>query len=632
MHILLGVLGSQPWAADVFDQLLAATSESNPGAAITVESGAAARLGIVSRSFAAWHDTDADRSFYLDGEVRSIDGRETSRRGVGEDDLASLSWLYATHGSGFWERLDGSFCLIVRDGSTWRIGVDVAGTRAVYWWYERGVFAFHSHLVDLAPSYPGTLTEDLGALGNFLACGRYPPGRTAYAGIRHLGAGQCASVVAGEVEARDHFRMVYRDRSDGKPTKVLVEELIDHLATAIARSWRAAVSPVVPLSGGMDSRYLTAELVRQAGSPGVVRTITWGENPARPGSDAAVAVDVAAALGVENVWHEKLQRHTPESFERAIYLSSGEADHAIHYPNDHILHAELSSSLGFASLFRGDEMFGPVEPLMTNRAVLASREIVRLSRDRGYIGLLDRELLDRMAIEQGNLLDSAIRGFGSRTPTGRSGELLYTSEHRRELAPYNAVKLFDLEVYTPFMDREILEWVRGTPDQIRSGKALLRAAMLRRFPDVAAIPFASRSNLPAWGLVIRHDPRLFRFLRDWCSEPGWLDTIGAQSVVVSRIEGMAANAAAGTRGPDPVPRRWRQIAKQTAPGRLLRELTLERRSAAVNLPPYLRVARLAVLHGLLGRIERRHSRIMVSAPGPAVRRSAQSARGMAAGE
>jgi len=589
--------------------MVAASADSNPGLAPSVIADQAVRLGHVSRTFAAWHEQDADRSFYLDGELLSIDGRETRHRGSSSDELAAVARLYAVHGPEFWERLDGSFCLVVRDGSDFRVGVDVAGTRAVYWWYQDGLLAFHSHLLDLAPSYPGALVEDMGALGHFLECGHYPPGTTAYRAVHYLGAGQFLSVVGGEVAQRQHFAMVYRAVGDRESTDQLVDRLVELVSASVSKSWRSARNPAVPLSGGMDSRYLAAEVVRQAGDPDAVRTITWGEDRSRADSDAVIAARVASTLGIENTWCEKPQRHSAATFERAIYLSSGEADCAIHYPNDHVLHAELVDRFGFESLFRGDQLFGPNSPprIMTNRAVLPASFVVRLAVDDGYRDLIGPDVLEAMASEQANIFEAAAAGLESSTPHARMQEAWYEFGFRRELAPYNTVKNADLEMYLPFLDRPLLDWVRSTRDEQRSGKVLLRAALNRRFPELARIPFATRTNLPSWIERSRQDPSFAHFFREWCSRPGWLDTIGAKSRVLHTLEIMAALPANAASPPREHPRLWRQWAKKTIPGRLLREVTLERRYARNNLPPYLRLARLAVLHGLLGRIESRRA-------------------------
>jgi len=609
MQLLFGVLGDADRAAAVFGQLVAASGASNPGLTPSIVADKSMRLGHVSRTFAVWHEKDSDRSFYLDGEIRLIDGRETTHRGTSERELAQLARLYGVHGPAIWERLDGSFCLLIRDGRDFRIGVDVGGTRAVYWWYRDGLLGFHSHLVDLAPAFPGRLVEDAGAIGHFLECGHYPPRATAYREIRHLGAGQCLTLVGDALMVQDHFKMVYRDPTSRKTTDVLVDELISLVSASVARSWRAAAKPVVPLSGGMDSRYLAAELVRQAGHPEAVHTITWGEDRLREDGDAVIAARVAATLGVDNTWHEKPQRHSAAMFDRAIYLSSGEADCAIHYPDDHVLHAELAGRYAFESLFRGDELFGFNSPttIITNRAVLPGSLLARLALDDGYHELLEPGLLDAMASEQAHLLGAVAADLRSSTPHARMEEVWYEFGFRRELAPYNTVKNADLETYTPYLDLDLLDWIRGTPDELRAGKMLLRAALNRRFPELARIPFATRTNLPSWNERSRRDSAFARFLHEWCSRPGWLDTVGSKSRVLSALDTMEAVATNSASPPREHPRPWRQWAKKTIPGRLLRELTLERRYARNNLPPYLRLARLAVLHGLLGRIESRRA-------------------------
>ena len=609
MQLLFGVLGDADRAAAVFGEMAAASADSTPGLSPSVIADETVRLGYVSRAFAVWHERDADRSFYLYGEVLSIDGRETRHRGLSSDELAAVARLYAVHGPGLWERLDGSFCLVVRDGRDFRVGVDVAGTRGVYWWYQDGLLAFHSHILDLAPSYPGALVEDVGALGHFLECGHYPPRATAYRAVHHLGAGQCLALVGEAVSVQDHFRMVYRDSPGRKTTELLVDELISLVSASVARSWRAASEPVVPLSGGVDSRYLAAELVRQAGGPGAVHTVTWGEDRLREDGDAVIAARVAATLGVDNTWHEKSQRHAATTFDRAIYLSSGEADCAIHFPDDHVLHAELADRYGFHSLFRGDELFGFNSPIriITSRAVLPGSSIARLELDDAYRELLDPDLFSAMATQQARELAATAASLQSRTPHARMEEAWYEFGLRRELAPYNTVKNADLETYTPFLDRALLEWIRGTPDELRAGKMLLRAALSRRFPEVAGIPFATRTNLPSWQGRSRRDPAYARFLHEWCSRPGWLDTVGSKPQVLRALETMEAEATEPGSLPEEQSRRWRLWAKRTIPGRLLREVTFESRLARKSASPYLRPARLAVLHGLLGRVQARRA-------------------------
>ncbi len=552
----------------------------------------------------------------MDGEIRVIDGADTTGHGLDEAGRAALARLYDRAGTDAWKRLDGSFCLVVRDGATVHVVMDVVGARAVYWWIADGLLAFHSHLLDLAPAYPGRLTEDLGAIGSFLEGGRYLPGTTAWREVGHLGAGQALTFANGTAVVRDHFAMPFEADPPAVADERVVDDVVGLLEASVARSWRDAEAPVLPLSGGMDSRYLAAELVRRNG-PRSVPTITWGEDPTRPGCDAAVAARVAAALDLEHEWFDKPQRHTPASFDRALYLASGEGDCAIHYPDDHELHGRLAG-LGYRSLFRGDECFGSGDALLTNGAVPIVNGLAPIGRDAEYRALLGDDLFGRIAAEQEPALRATLDGLRSASPTSRRGELWYDVGVRRFLGPYNRVKQADLEVYAPLLDRALLERLRSTPDRLRSDKRLLQAALDRRFPELGAIPYATDDNLPRWEARMATDPTLARVLLDRCAAPGWLDTIGARERVVGALRGLEAAAVRGAglpaaAGPGaaggrrrrprsrPAPARRRALrasVKRTWPGRLARELTLERRYAS-NLPPYLRLARLTVLHELL---------------------------------
>jgi hypothetical protein len=346
-----------------------------------------------------------------------------------------------------------------------------------------------------------------------------------------------------------------------------------------------------------------------------VPTLTWGEDRSRPHADAEIATILAERLGLENTWHEKPQRHTEETFGRALYLSSGESDCAIHYPDDHVLHAELADSDGFGSMFRGDECFGATRRPLTDRAVLADNGLAPLALDPGYDRFVAGPLIEEMAREQRETLDRTISGLGSRTATARRDEIWYRHGVRRFLGPYNRVKHTSLEVYTPLLDAAVLSWLRGVPDDLRSEKAVFRAALDRRFPELRDIPYATASNLPRWEERARRDPAFARFLETWCEQPGWLDGIGAREAVVTAVREMQTATRPGavaSQGPERIS--LRQVIKRTWPGQLLREMTVERRFAS-NIPLYLRLARLAVLHALLAPrpAESRHADARVAA-------------------
>ena len=146
---------------------------------------------------------------------------------------------------------------------------------------------------------------------------------------------------------------------------------------------------------------------------------------------------------------------------------------------------------------------------------------------------------------------------------------------------------------------------------------MFHVALDRRFPELAAIPFASRNNLPDWDERATTDPALARALRELCERPGWLDIIGAKSQVVDALEALEAEARVSTaRGAGPVGpsspstrRRLSRVARErargTLPGNLVREWTMERRAVG-SRTIFNRLSRLAMVHALIGLGQTRH--------------------------
>jgi asparagine synthetase B (glutamine-hydrolysing) len=630
MQVLFGVVGPDPRTAPAFDRLRALTIGSNPGLELGTDSAPGIRIGHHLRSFACHDEPGGDLTLALDGEIRLIDGTDTTSGGSSRDELAQVAALYRRYGRGAWERLDGSFCLIIRDGRKVRIGFDVGGTRALYWWAADGIVAFHSRLVDLAGTYPGDLAVDPAGVASFLAHSYYPRNATAFRGISLAGAGQVLEIDPADEGMRarlvDHFRYVPTAERRDRRIEVLADEINELLEPAIARSWRSARRPVVPLSGGVDSRYLAAAIARLAGDPSQVSTITWGEDPTRPDSDAVIAPLVAATLGVQHTWYDKPQRHTPETLDQAIYLTSGEGDGALNYPADHEFHRQLAAERGFVALYRGDQTFGEAHQMSTIAGVPAAAGLSRIRRDPVYRTLLGQAVFTEMADAQDALLDPWLASLVSPTPQARLYELKYEATMRREVLPYNSLKHMDFEVHTPLLERRVFDWIRALPDHRRAEKRVFKLALDRRFPELASLPYAARGNLPDWERLARTDPTIAACLRAVCERPGWLHEIGAEQPVIAALAELEQGAAAAAslvavRSAIPflgdgtwhrLERRVRDGVRRTPPGRFARERTMERR-AITNRSIYNRLSRLAIVHALVGQAQERHANQRVEA-------------------
>lgn len=617
MQLLCGVAGPAERARPIFEGLLASSRQSNPGIALTVEQAPGLWLGHAARRFVSWSGEDPTLRLFLDGEILMIDEQPTEDRGASEAELAQLALLYRRHGGDLWQHLDGNFCLVIQDGPLVRIGVDPVGTRSVYWWVCDGVLAFHTHLLDLAPWFPERLVEDPGSIGNFLTSGCYPPGATAYRDVHHLRPGFHLAFEGGSAKVDQHFHAISRPREDGASPTAVARELAVLLADSIGTAWRAAERPVLPLTGGIDTRYIVAEIARQTEDLGLIKTITWGEDPEREASDGVLAPRIAAAIGVENVWWEKTQSNLDQSWHRALYLSSGEADNAVHYPDDHLLHGVLVEEMGVASIFRGDICWGGNELLpATRRGVLATVHTHHLSLDDGtFRGFLDGDAFRAMVRGQAQILEEMLDGLRTPAPAGRYQEIYYDVRLAQAMAVYNRVKHADLEVYNPLLARSVQQWAAHVPYRLREDRWMHFEAMRQSFPELARLPHATTDNLPDWEKRFERDPQFARFYADVCAGPGWLDGYADKAGVVDAFRAMERRATEPPDGAGERPARqptygvqrgWKDSAKRTRPGRIAYDFIRERRLAG-RLPRYLKLARLATLHAFLGQVEARRT-------------------------
>ena len=178
------------------------------------------------------------RFFHVDGEVRVVDGAETTGRGLDAAGRAMLERLVDRLGGGSWARLDGSYCLVVRDGRTVHLAMDVVGAHAVYWWLADGVLAFHSHLADLAAARTRARSPRTGARSARSSraagtCRR--PRRGARSGTS--GAGQALAFADGAATTTRPFRDGVRDPADPP----LPDDRVDRRRRGPARGRRRAL-------------------------------------------------------------------------------------------------------------------------------------------------------------------------------------------------------------------------------------------------------------------------------------------------------------------------------------------------------------------------------------------------------
>jgi asparagine synthase (glutamine-hydrolysing) len=435
------------------------------------------------------------------------------------------------------QELDGmwAFALYDRPGERLFLSRDRFGEKPLYWSQRHGTFVFASELQALVrhPSVDRSL--DPLALRKYFAYGYVPAPYALHAGTHKLPAGCNLALDLRDAGVRvSRWWSLELDADPGlreRPLESLCEELREKLERAVARRLIADVPVGVFLSGGIDSSAIALFAARHQ-KLGDLRTFSIGfEEPSFDESRFAtrVAKEVGSDHSGVTVTSARLRRLLPEIADR---LDEPMADASL-LPT-HLLcgvaRREVTVALGGDG---GDELFAGYDPFRALRAAKHYARWVprpvhqalsllagRLPASHGYMsttfrvqrslaGLghparlwnpvwlaplrpaelgellaepIDPELLYSEAIEawergrDRNAVDRTMQFF---TDLYLQNDVLAKVDR--------ASMLHSLEVRAPFLDRELVDFVRKIPWDLKlhrgETKFLLKRALSSLLPD-----------------------------------------------------------------------------------------------------------------------------------------------------
>jgi len=195
-------------------------------------------------------------------------------RGTALDAQAVLG-RWATQGPEALLTLDGSFGLLVHDGasrSTW-LATDCLATRSLWYTEFQGclVIGTAPRLVAAASGAPEDI--DLAYLWSFLHYRNTVGDRSPFRSVRSMEPMSTLCIVDGRVTERATYALPTDPQTTITHTGEAASALVDAISEAMARALNGASAPALLLSGGLDSRLLTAL------SPEGMATVTLCDAP-----------------------------------------------------------------------------------------------------------------------------------------------------------------------------------------------------------------------------------------------------------------------------------------------------------------------------------------------------------------
>jgi asparagine synthase (glutamine-hydrolysing) len=343
---------------------------------------------------------------------------------------------------------------------------------------------------------------DLDALGVFLRLGYYLRDATPFTAIRALPPARMLTWAGGEPAlepwpALTPTHEISRDRA--------LDAFVERFRDAVRRRLPPGDEPYeLPLSGGVDSRHIFLELLRQRRPP--ERVITGSQQVAD--RDITAAGHLAARAGIKQVtlggsldagYRTELRKNRATSFcadEHGWYLPVADHLHAhTRLTYDGIGGDVLS---GGAYLYPGEVKSvaeGHFESFLDRLAPPHLETVLEAALTPEVFRAIPRARALEQAADELRLHTSAANPIGSYS---------FSNTTRREISLVPHSLLAPLAVHSPFLDCDVIELLAGLPASLLVDRRFHVDAVRRAYPEVADVPFAKELPLASSVRARRH--------------------------------------------------------------------------------------------------------------------------------
>ena len=447
------------------------------------------------------------------GVMLAFEGYVTHTQASGDALRLALIEDYLKLGEHCAKQWHGSFRVVIFHQGITRIYTDQVGSRALFFVSDDSDRLYCSHSAPLLAAMKQrniARTIDGANLLQFMNKGRFFAGGSLFKELRQMPPGTGHRIIDGQTDQPPQAFTWYQYQLHNLNLQAneVLPELKNRLDRVILQHWQRANSPMIILSGGVDSRYILNTLGELLPTDEFKKVFTclWSEPNPVPDSDADWAMREAAR---HQVPFELFPINTPNEslFERLFALQSGMTAQAFIQCND-LHHYRHLAKRGLRSLIRGDETFGP-----NGQAVNTSEEALAKA-GLGYLPQGSSPIIDGF---NGDINDwreahtahtQALAQVADAPNDVR--DILYCRERLPALITHlSAHRAPFVESFNPLLDPDILDLVGQLPSHMRTDKSIFRQCFARYYPTEG---FATSGNAFDWQRLW-HDRTLAAFVQ-----------------------------------------------------------------------------------------------------------------------
>jgi asparagine synthase (glutamine-hydrolysing) len=281
--------------------------------------------------------------------------------------------------------LDGMFAFAVWDRERGRLtlGRDRVGKKPLYYWRSPETFVFASEIKGVLAHPAVSCQLDEHAISAYLTFGYIPTPHTFFAGIKSLPPAHVLTIdPGGDPRIERYWRLAIPGQADGAVhAPIGLEEAAEEVRTRLQEAIRRRLVADVPLgaflSGGIDSSAIVALMAGVMGEP--VKTFTIGFEDVEGFDERPFARAVATRFGTEH--HEfVVQPDAIDLLERLVWHHDqpfGDSSAIPTYLLNEVARRHVTVALSGDG---GDEVFGGYERFAAGLAVDGLRRVPSLLR------------------------------------------------------------------------------------------------------------------------------------------------------------------------------------------------------------------------------------------------------------
>jgi len=409
--------------------------------------------------------------------------------------------------------LDGSYVIFIADGRRRKFLLfnDYYASRPVFYGMQGGRFYFSPEAKGVArmPGFDASVDED--ALVAFLINGNPLAEKTFYKNVKPLPPGQVLTVADGRVTRSESSRYAPCADTVDRGDDYYVEGLSALLLKAVGKQLRNSDRAFVPLSGGIDSRLIAGCVHRLTG--GRLHTVSWGIDESLAGSDTVIASQVAEFLGADHRFARRESEHLQHDMREMLYRIDGLNDDPAFHSNELCIMRRIRDEFGGLYVLRVEECFGHTPEPTCDLEALGHWGIARLEDHPKAERLLNPSKLQAFRDSSGQIIQGMLDTCPSMNFTDRRDYFYFASRlfHYHSRSAY--CKRSVVDVRNPWLDQELLEFLQTLPVRYRFNRYLYVKTGAAMFPELMAIPVATRNSLENWPQRFQTDQALQQLVK-----------------------------------------------------------------------------------------------------------------------